>query len=183
MPERQNVGSFILKWLTALACLCMVASNCTLLITGAIKKLPTVIDQIAFVLLRSYCCIFGMLMVATVLEWRWFTRFVVMLQFWGIRGLFLIFIGTLCISACEITVQATGNWEKFFVQITGFVVMGLGLVYLVLSLLCMNRSSGTKHEAPTEVEEAPEDPAPSKRLPGQPDPPSVAPIENSLFYK
>eukprot|EP00741_Cyanophora_paradoxa_P007903 tig00001224_g7646.t1 len=138
LPRRHLTDPFLIfcRVLNALACiaavLVLVANVVSLVTLNSVKLKGTPISEI---LLRIYAIFFSVLIILVELELHFFLRWLLFITGWIGRGQFQIFVGIL------VTTFVRFDFTKIdeFQRASGFALIGIGALYSVMGLLCLNR--------------------------------------------
>mmetsp|Transcript_101028 Transcript_101028/g.174536 ORF Transcript_101028/g.174536 Transcript_101028/m.174536 type:complete len:199 (-) Transcript_101028:1998-2594(-) len=154
--------SYGLRGCVGILCLILVALNMVLLVEGSyLSGLDDWVDKTGFVFIRVDCILLALVVLLAELEGKWFQRYALILKYWPVRGGLQTFLGSLSLFGCGMVSSTGDTTVKVFIQVVGFFLMAVGVVYVLASLLHMN--SGRVAAAT----EGP--PADSVSGPGEPD--------------
>eukprot|EP01006_Ploeotia_vitrea_P027316 TRINITY_DN60162_c0_g1_i1.p2 TRINITY_DN60162_c0_g1~~TRINITY_DN60162_c0_g1_i1.p2 ORF type:complete len:257 (-),score=14.46 TRINITY_DN60162_c0_g1_i1:1254-2000(-) len=150
------MGCSIVAPITAIAALAVVAANSFVLYGAKWSTFP-IIDAIGFALLRGYCIVFALTAVMVETGWERLKKQIRVVFYWVPRGMFYVFIGTLSLStghqkaADDSEDELKFEWKRNALQISGFVMAGIGCMYIIGGVMYPGRSSGETDEDDEEM--------------------------------
>lgn len=135
----------LFKLLVIIACLfCCVAKVLTM--HAACKSSMGVLEKSFLVIAETGFLLIAILLILAEIEPKWFIRMVWALHFWFWRGFVLSWLGVQTINSTKQLIQTLKQFQlggvndamvNIFCTAVGWVLISIGITYIVLSLLCI----------------------------------------------
>jgi hypothetical protein len=150
MPDCKAIFVWFLRVLKGVAALTLVLNiaSCGLIAKGGIDS-PTLDNyNKSFVVLAQFgYIIISCLLILAEVELKWFMKMMNLLHFWGGRGLALGWVGIEAInSVSQLGAAVAGtvnvNVAETIGEVVGWTLIGIGITYLLMSVLCLKSLVG-----------------------------------------
>ena len=165
MPEEPNKKlkyfQYFLRFLKVLSVLTLLLNiaACCMIMKGTVESSVSNLEKSFSFLAQAGFIVICILLVLAEFEPKWFVRVLYLFHYWVGRGLGLVWMGVECINSgnqaanaiTDTTPSISPETLRVIGAVVGWVLISVGLIYVMMSVLCLRSMLGVDEGADLDV--------------------------------